>query len=414
MRKKIFFTLCVAAFAVSQAGASAYALDPDILMAQTYMQNNIRPWVDPRVAGPHEMHKLAQTCMGEDAVKRIPICAADGVSGEAVADPGYSFGRLEPSLLGALRHVRQTYEARRKARIADDPTCVGPALDKACRVRILDLGAGYGFAMWKFVVAGAHVTAVEPHKPLLNKDVNELWLTLDKAVPFLPKGVKKSDVSHFVGTDAVRALEKEHFQNVFDGVYASYVFHCMSPPEVLRCAALMPGVLKDNGRLWVRVMSSFFEDTHGADFAVYERQLMQKRRFPGFMIEQISYGDAHTKTLTFFESDGENELPPRYAVDRPYALRAPDGVEEKRAMLQQLCAVSGLQWRCRSLFVFDPKSVTSLFEEPDFKRVSLAWQTAKGFVPVQESQMTYSSPQDSKGPLLYLEAVLQPRVALTA
>ncbi|MCA0369915.1 MAG: class I SAM-dependent methyltransferase [Proteobacteria bacterium] len=407
--KKTFLTILLCALGTYDAHGSA--VDEKAILGEFkhFIAQKVLPWADPRILNDLQKAQLALACTQEPPLQRIPELQPDGK--DYVLDPGFSFGAIEAPLVEALTFVRRTYEERRAQALARDPTLQGPALDKLSRVRIMDLGAGHGVNMWKFVVAGAHVTAVEPQRSLLSRTVNVLWDMLDKAVPFLPKGVTKKDVSHFVGNEASQALVKEHFQNTFDGVYASQLLHCLSPKEALECVALIPNVLKDRGHLWVRELGGFAHNGAGLDKAVYRDQLSQQKRFPGYMMRNIKpYLLQEDTTFPDF-------VPLEEGDDYPSRHRYPGGFVKggvlSHAQKVQLLAAKAMgeefSYQHRSYFSFDPQSLLGLFEGTAFDMKALYWEGLMDVTPIKPDEMTYSGPGDTQGRRLYLLAMRQTR-----
>ncbi|MBA4118146.1 MAG: hypothetical protein C0514_04535 [Candidatus Puniceispirillum sp.] len=376
---------------------------------QRFLDHKVSPWADPRILNDLQKAQLALACTQEPPLQRIPEFQPDGK--DCVLDPGFSFGAIDAPLVEALAFVRRTYEERRTQALQRDQTLQGPALDKVCRVRIMDLGAGHGVSMWKFVVAGAHVTAVEPQRSLLSRTVNVLWDMLDKAVPFLPRGVTKKDVSHFVGNEASQVLVKEHFQNTFDGVYASQLLHCMSPREALECVALIPNVLKDKGHLWVRELGGFAHNGAGLDRAVYRDQLAQKKRFPGYMMRNIKlHYLSDDKTFPdFVPLEEGDDYPSRHRYTGGFVK---GGVLSDAQRVQLLAAKAmgeDFSYQHRSYFSFDPQSLLALFEGAAFDIKGLYWEGLMDMTPIKPEEMTYARPGDIQGKRLYLRAMRQAR-----
>lgn len=413
--KKTFLTILLCALGTYDAHGSA--VDEKYLIdgAQNFIALNVSPWADPRM-DEHKINQLALACTSEPHDRRIPE-VLQGEEG-CVLDPGYSSHAFYAPLVEALTFVRRTYEERRTLALANDPTLHGPALDKLCRVRIMDLGAGHGVDMWKFAVAGAHVTAVEPQRSLLSDKVNVLTDTLNKALPFLPMGVTKEDVSHFVGDEAAQTLVKEHFQNTFDGVYASQLFQCMSPREALECVALIPNVLKDNGYLWVRERGGFAYTGAGLDKAVYLEQLAQGKRFPGYMMRNTKpyYLPDDKAFPAFVPLDEEDDYLPRYRYSGAYVTGEVayfTGVVLSNAKSVQLFVVKEPRmdpsYQHRADFAFDPQSLMTLLQGSPFDIQGLYWDDLVGMTIIQPDEMTYSDSGKAQLKQLYLRAVRQAR-----
>ncbi|MBA4118140.1 MAG: hypothetical protein C0514_04505 [Candidatus Puniceispirillum sp.] len=354
------------------------------MRAKADMERTISPWVDPRVVGEVETIALAIKCLSEPPCVMIPQIRLGDLES---LDPGNSFGQMDGPLLDALTCVRNTYEQRRAQALACDPALKGAELDKLCRVRIMDLGAGHGFATWKFVVAGARVTVVEPQKSLMSTTTNFPWKNLDKAVSFLPEGVSKKDVADFVSLTAVQVLGKAHYQNTFDGVYAAHVLHCMSPREALTCTELLPGVLKDDGIIWARVLGGFLPNGHGRDAAVYVQQLAQKKRFPGYMMRVATQDGVQTAhgSMSFTPLDEDGDFAPR-------TLYREEGTTSRRGH-----------------FSFDPQSFKTLFEGRPFENASLFWEDKTGLIPINADEMVYASPEKTGIKSLYLKTTRMKR-----
>lgn len=348
------------------------------------MERTISPWVDPRVVGEVETIALAIKCLSESPCLTIPQIR---LNDHESLDPGSSFGQMDGPLFEALTFVRNTYEQRRAQALLRDPALKGAELDKLCRVRIMDLGAGHGFATWKFVVAGARVTVVEPQKSLMSTTTNFPWRNLDKAVPFLPEGVSKKDVADFVSLTAVQVLGKAHYQNTFDGVYAAHVLHCMSPREALTCTELLPSVLKDDGIIWARVLGGFLPNGYGRDAAVYAQQLAQKKRFPGYMMRVATQDGVQTGrgSVSFLPLDEDVDFAPR-------TLYHGENTTSRRGH-----------------FSFDPQSFQILFEGRPFENMRFFWEGKEGLIPIKADEMIYTSPERTGIKSLYLKATRMER-----
>ena len=384
-----YFVSCALLGLLSSAQVELYAsffepADPlaksCAVQGQADMERTISPWVDPRVVGEVETIALAIKCLSESPSVMIPQVR---LSDHETLDPGNSFGLMDGPLLEALTFVRQTYEQRRSAALLRDPALTGAELDKLCRVKIMDLGAGHGFATWKFVVAGAHVTVVEPQKSLMSETTNFPWMNINKALPFLPEGVSKKDVAHFVSLTAAQVLRKAHYQNTFDGVYAAHVLHCMSPREALMCTDLLSGVLKDDGIVWARVLGGFLPNGHGRDAAVYAQQLAQKKRFPGYMMRVATQDGVQSArgSVAFTPLDEDSDFAPRTLYHE------------------------GDTTSHRGHFSFDPQSLKILFEVRPFENMRLFWEDKTGLIPIKADEMVYASPETTGIKSLYLKAV---------
>ncbi|MCA0369912.1 MAG: class I SAM-dependent methyltransferase [Proteobacteria bacterium] len=410
MRCKLF---CVV-LAVLCPGSATASDAPDaqswfLRALSRYSWNEMDKWADPRVVTQEKLGDLAVECSKEDARKDITYGVLAGQEKGIFLDPGYSFGQLDDPLIEVLVYVRQTYEARRTALLEKDPNLSEGELDKACRVQILDLGAGHGLAMWKLVVAGAHVTGVEPQPTLLGQKVNVLWENLKKAEPFLPQGVKKSEVSRFVPTDAEKALGMSRFQKAFDGVYAARSLHYMTPVQARACAQKMDGVLKEGGKIWAIVHGGFFLDAGGQDKAVYDAQLAAQKPFPGYMMmnmKTVSNSGTTTKEK-FFPLNESDPFPPTHLYPDFFKPGDKRSVSQKTAAMLRLIDKKNIQHQHRSVCLFDPKSLKSLFAGTPFEIDGLFWDAPMGLTPVETDEDTFD-PEVHYGPKsLYLKATKQ-------
>lgn len=353
-------------------------------------------WLDPRLYTPNLASQLGMTCLREAEIDPIAcFMDKDGDKVNFVLDPGYSFGRLDGPLVEALVFVRGIYEARRHQALEKDPTLTGAALDALCRVKIMDLGAGHGYDLWKFVVAGAHVTVVESHPALLDGTgkVNVPWKTLEKALPFMPAGVKRSDVSRFVAQDALKALSIPHYQGSFDGVWASNILHYMAPPMALECVKKIGGVLKEDGKLWACVHGGFFPSALGKSKEIYLAQAAEGKPFPGYMMLNM-----HTQTTSkrssmprFFPLEASDSFIPSQLYCSSYVK---GDTRTRHQQFEDMIAQNkktGVQEQHRSLFLFDPKSFTGLLKDAPFKIESLGHVIAGILMPVLDHEEVYGS-----------------------
>ncbi|MCA0369916.1 MAG: class I SAM-dependent methyltransferase [Proteobacteria bacterium] len=404
MSKKIFLTLC-AVFAIQGQGATVRASECQTeLDLSTYMQRYVAPWIDPRGTFEHAAG-IAKLCLDEPAQERITPVVSGGAAYSYLVDPGYSFGQVDGALLDALISVRRTYEARRASYLAQDPSLTPFDLDAVCRVRVLDLGAGHGFAAWKFILAGAHVTLVEPHSGLLDEGINLPLATLGKARRFLP--VPLENVTHIVKADAASFLNQADRKGSFDGVYASRVFDYMSVDEAQVCANLIPSVMKEGASLWVRTFSGFIPEADGRDADIYRQQLAKDMPFPGFMMMSMGTRVSENSlcALEFFSQEGQICLPPRNIFGGSYAPLSSASCPQTQAVLRARYFDQRVLWRHRSLFIFDPVSVMKLFDWLPLVSQGLFFEASHGLQGVTRAHMTFAQNGTGAPGHLYFKAM---------
>ncbi|MBA4118147.1 MAG: hypothetical protein C0514_04540 [Candidatus Puniceispirillum sp.] len=404
MCKKNFLTLC-AVFAFQGQGATVRASEIQTAFdLSTYIQRYVAPWIDPRGTFEHAAG-IAKLCLDEPAQERITPVASGGAAYSYLVDPGYSFGQVDGALLDALISVRQTYEAKRAFYGAQDPSLAPFDLDAMCRVQVLDLGAGHGFAAWKFILAGANVTLVEPHSGLLDEGINLPLATLGKARGFLP--VPLESVAHIVKGDAVSFLSQDDRKASFDGVYASRVFDYMSLHEAQVCANLIPSVMKEGASLWVRTFAGFIPEADGRDADIYRQQLAKDMPFPGFMMMSMGTRVPENSlcALEFFPQEGEMCLPPRNIFGGSYAPSSSASCPQTQAVLRARYFDQRVLWRHRSLFMFDPVSLLKLFDWLPLVSQGLFFEASHGLQGVERAHMTFAQNGTGAPGHLYFKAM---------
>lgn len=148
-------------------------------------------------------------------------------------DYGYSFPGLNSIKQECLRYVRSLYQKN------------------GVRVRIADIGAGFGNMTWKLLAAGGVVDAFEIQVPT----ANELLIRMKAINPYVWEEDDLDDILTVFSENALVVLNGIDFNEKYDVIWISQVMHFLTPEEMQQLNTLFKHILKPGGTLFAEVNS---------------------------------------------------------------------------------------------------------------------------------------------------------------
>ncbi|MEB3702359.1 Putative methyltransferase [Candidatus Bealeia paramacronuclearis] len=275
---------------------------------------------------------------------------------------GYNFPGVLPPLESALTETHKLFKSHKE-----------PPL-------ILDAPSGWGYASWKFLVAGGRVVPMELQKELEPKIKENLM----RAENYLPNEKSLKDLETFKGLvplismENVLNFERPAYDYRYDGTYSGNLIHFLTPDETELYTKKLYEVTKPGGFAVASVVGPCAEDVI-VDF--WEKQRKQEVKSPGYMTHEIDefnddeyvgaykvgstkphfgkrYVTVHSmdpETLAKFYSNAGFEVKESYWYDADYSE------ESKKYKFDELSLSQLKEQRLRysGILAFKPQSNTS-------------------------------------------------------
>jgi SAM-dependent methyltransferase len=158
-------------------------------------------------------------------------------------------------------------------------------------VRVADVGAGHGFMSRYLTTFGAHVTAIERHKPAALA-ARSTFARITQELQRLGSSCTAEDVARLVNGD-ILGQYFGRLREQYDVIWCARVIHQHHPRDVPRLLTRLHTLLAEDGVLYLSAHAFAGQPRHNDDYTllpstssmvkVYRENQRNGARFPGFV-----------------------------------------------------------------------------------------------------------------------------------